>query len=206
MSTYETAVVAARTAAARLGMADALRFVPPFFDHPRYIDALLASARPSLDEGFDHLLLSFHGLPERHIRKSDPTRSHCLVAGDCCAKPSPARATCYRAQALATAAAFVARAEIPAERFSIAFQSRFGSGAWLRPYTDDVLRELAARGVKKLLIMCPSFVADCLETLEEIAIRGRERFIAAGGRACTLIPSLNDHPRWIEALAAISAA
>jgi ferrochelatase len=146
------------------------------------------------------LLFSFHGLPERHLRKSDPTGGHCLAAPNCCETGSPAHATCYRAQCFKTVAAFVAKAGVPANRYSISFQSRLGRDPWLKPYTDFVLAELPKRGVKKLLVICPAFVSDCLETLEEIGIRGRRTFSEAGGEELAQIPCLNEHPLWIVAL------
>src|SRR6185436_19684855 len=138
--------------------------------------------------------------PERQIRKSDPTGGHSSDAGNCCQISSPARTTCYRAQSLATMAAFVRRSSLAEGKFSFAFQSRLGRYPWLRPYTDLELIRLAENGVKKLLVICPSFVADCLETLEEIQIRGRDSFLAAGGSELTLIPCLNEHPLWVDAL------
>jgi ferrochelatase len=200
MSSFETAVVRARELAARLAPGMRLKIAEPFYNDPDYIDALAASAADFLKTGFDHLLFSFHGLPERHLRKADPTGCHCLCAPDCCETPSPAHRTCYRAQAFATVRAFVEKAGVPADKFSISFQSRLGRDPWLKPYTDFEFIRLANSGVKKLLVMCPAFVSDCLETLEEIAIRGRESFIEAGGESLTLIPCLNEHPRWLEAL------
>ena len=173
---------------------------PPYGDAPDYIAALAASAANHLEAGYDHLLFSFHGIPERHLRKSDPTGGHCLTAPNCCETASPAHATCYRAQCFKTVAAFVAQAGIPANQFSISFQSRLGRDPWLKPYTDFELAELPKRGVKKLLVICPAFVSDCLETLEEIGLRGRETFLSAGGEWFAQIPCLNGHPLWISAL------
>ena len=200
MSSFETALVRAREVAARLAPEMRLRAAEPFFDDPGYIAALAASAEDFLEEGYDHLLFSFHGLPERHLRKADPTGGHCLAAPDCCETPSPAHRTCYRAQCLATVRAFVGAAGVPANKYSVSFQSRLGRDPWLEPYTDFELALLAGTGVKKLLVICPAFVSDCLETLEEIAIRGREIFLAAGGSGFSLIPCLNEHPRWLDAL------
>jgi ferrochelatase len=173
---------------------------PPYFDAPDYIAALVASAKDYLDAGYDHLLFSFHGLPERHLKKSDKTGKHCLTAPNCCEIASLAHATCYRAQCFKTVAAFVKLAGVPAGKFSVSFQSRLGKDPWLKPYTDFELAELPKRGVKKLLVVCPAFVSDCLETLEEIGIRGRETFLQAGGREFAQIPCLNGHPLWIAAL------
>jgi len=200
MSSFETAVVRAKEVASRLAPAMRLKIAEPFYNDPDYISALVASAADYLKTDYDHLLFSFHGLPERHLRKADPTGSHCLCRPDCCETPSPAHRTCYRAQCFATVRAFVREAGVPAGKYSISFQSRLGRDPWLKPYTDFEFKRLAEAGVKKLLVMCPAFVSDCLETLEEIAIRGRQSFIEEGGADLTLIPCMNEHPRWIDAL------
>jgi ferrochelatase len=200
MSSFETAVERVREVAAKLSPGMRIEVQPPFFDHPDYIAALAASAREYLDRDYDHLLFSFHGLPERHMRKADPTGSHCLATGTCCEVSSPAHATCYRAQAFKTVAAFVKQAGVPKEKYSVAFQSRLGRDPWLKPYTDLELPRLAAGGVRKLLVICPAFVSDCLETLEEIGMRGRETFLEAGGSEAILIPCMNEHPLWLNAL------
>ena len=200
MSSFETAVIRAQEVAAHVAPEIILRIAKPYYDDPDYISALVASAEPYVAEPYDHLLFSFHGLPERHLRKSDPTGCHCLATPDCCTTPSEAHNTCYRAQCFATVRAFVKEAGIPADKFSVAFQSRLGRDPWLKPYTDFELTRLAESGVKKMLVICPAFVSDCLETLEEIAMRGRETFLEAGGDQLTLIPCMNEHPRWLEAL------
>lgn len=206
MSTYETVEVEARRVLKRRWPDVRLHLQPPFYDDDRYIGALVESTRPHLERGFDHLLFSYHGVPERHLRKSDPTGRHCLSSPGCCQVPSPAFATCYRAQVLRTTDAFIRTAGIPPEKTSVAFQSRLGRDPWLQPFTEARIRELAASGVRRLAVICPSFVSDCLETLEEIGIGGREIFLESGGAEFELIPCLNDHPRWIETLAAWSKA
>ena len=198
MSSYETAVERVEEVVRQRAPAMRVTVQPPYFADPDYIEALVASARPGLAAGFDHLLFSFHGIPERHLRKSDPTGAHCLGTPDCCAVPSPAHATCYRAQCFRTVQAFLERHPVPSH--SVAFQSRLGRDPWLRPYTDQELERLARAGVRRLAVLCPAFVSDCLETLEEIGMRGRETFLGAGGAQFELIPCLNEHPRWIEAL------
>jgi protoporphyrin/coproporphyrin ferrochelatase len=201
MSSFETAVVRVKEVAAQLAPGMRLEIQPPCFDHPDYITALVASAEPALKGDYDHLLFSYHGLPERHLRKSDPTGCHCLATADCCQTESPAHATCYRAQAFKTVAAFVKQANVPAGKYSVSFQSRLGRDPWLKPYTDYELPRLAAEGKRKLVVMCPAFVSDCLETIEEIGMRGRETFLEAGGKEFTLVPCLNEHPLWVAALA-----
>jgi protoporphyrin/coproporphyrin ferrochelatase len=200
MSSFETAVERVTSLLKKIAPEISLSVMAPYYQHPNYINALVASTTDYLKQPYDHLLFSFHGIPERHLRKSDPTSCHCLAAQECCAGTSPVHDTCYRAQCLKTVRAFVQLAGLPNDKFSIAFQSRLGRDPWLKPYTDHVLENLARTGTKKLLVICPAFVADCLETLEEIGIRGRQSFRDAGGEELTLIPCLNEHPLWIVAL------
>jgi ferrochelatase len=200
MSSYETAVERVKAVAAKLAPQMLIKVQPPYGDSPDYIAALVASAANYLEAGYDHLLFSFHGVPERHLRKTDPTGHHCLTVPNCCEGNNPAHATCYRAQCLKTVAAFVREAGVPAGKFSVSFQSRLGGDPWLKPYTDFELAALPERGVQNLLVICPAFVSDCLETLEEIGIRGRKTFLSAGGKEFTRIPCLNEHPSWIAAL------
>jgi ferrochelatase len=200
MSSYETVVERVKEVVAKLALQMRIVVQPPCFDSPDYITALVASAENDLRQGYDHLLFSFHGMPERQIKKTDPTGGHCLAKENCCEVASPAHATCYRAQCFKTVAAFVKQTGVPAGKFSVSFQSRLGRDPWLKPYTDFELAELPKRGVKKLLVICPAFVSDCLETLEEIGIRGRRTFLSAGGKEFTQIPCLNEHPLWIAAL------
>ncbi len=200
MSSFETAIERVQEVAREFAPSMRIRVEPPYFEHPAYIDALVGSARPYLDRPFDHLLFSFHGIPVRHLRKSDPTRKHCQQVPNCCETPSPAHDTCYRAQCFRTVQAFVRQAGLQPHQFSVAFQSRLGREPWLTPYTDQELEHLPQRGVKKLLVICPAFVSDCLETIEEIGLRGRETFLHAGGQSFDLIPCLNEHPLWIQTL------
>jgi protoporphyrin/coproporphyrin ferrochelatase len=181
-----------------------LSFVGAFYDHPAFIDAFAAVGRPILDaEKPDHVLLSFHGLPVRHLQKTDETGRHCLASGDCCERIGPANRHCYRAQSLATASALARRLALPEGSWSVGFQSRLGRTEWIHPYTDVLIAKLAAEGKKRLVVFCPAFVADCLETLEEIGIRGKEQFISAGGEKLTLVPSLNASPTWADAVVKI---
>jgi len=173
--------------------------VPPFYREPGLAGSFAAVGRPLL-ESFrpDHVLMSFHGLPERHVRKSDPTGTHCLASAACCERMTGANRFCYRAQCFDTARRIAGELSLPEGSMTVTFQSRLGRTPWIRPYTDLTLAELPGRGVKRVAVFCPSFVADCLETLEEIGIRGREQFRAAGGEDLLLVPSLNEHPEWVE--------
>jgi ferrochelatase len=200
MASYETAVEHAREVHRKNKYGFGLRFVPPFYNEKHYLQALSKHMRPWLDQDYDHILFSYHGIPGRHIKKSDTTGCHCLQSADCCEKPSPAHAHCYRHQCFATTRELVRLLDIPAGKYSVSFQSRLGKG-WLEPFTDIRLGEMPGEGIKKLLILCPAFVSDCLETLEEIAMRGRETFIGAGGEDYAMIPCLNTEPLWVEAIA-----
>jgi ferrochelatase len=200
MSSYETAVVRVQEVAARLAPRMKITVQPPYYNHPDFIAALVASASEFLKKDYDHLLFSYHGIPERQLHKSDPTGSHCLKAENCCEVASPAHATCYRAQCFATTAAFVKLAGVPKEKYSVSFQSRLGKDPWLKPYTDYELVRLAQEGKKRMLVICPAFVSDCLETIEEIGMRGCEDFMAASGKEFTRIPCMNEHPMWIKTL------
>lgn len=203
-STVTTVLEEARRVVRHRRLSLKLDVVPAFYDQPEYIAALAASIRPQLQQPHDHLLLSYHGLPERHVRKADPTGQHCLCSADCCERASgPVLAQCYRAQCVRTSERLTAELGMPRQRWSMAFQSRLGRAKWIEPYTDVALKDLASRGVKKLLVACPAFVADCIETLEEIGIRGRETFLAAGGESLTLVPCLNDQAQWADALATL---
>ena len=179
-----------------------LQTLKPFYDNKLYIDALVNSAAPALSENFDHVLFSYHGLPELHIIKADPTGNHCLKNESCCSStsPSPAHATCYRHQVLRTTECFVQKAGLSADQYTVAYQSRLGRAKWLEPSTEQTLVKLAEQGMKKILVLCPAFVTDCLETLEEIDLRGRKTFLAAGGKELTYIPCLNNNDNWVECL------
>ena len=201
MSSWETVVAKVFAEAARLAPRIRIETVQPFYADADYIEALHALTAPHLAQPYDHILFSYHGLPARHLRKADSSRAHCLRVPDCCTTCSPAHATCYRAQVLATTRALVARAGIPAEKFSVSFQSRLVGEPWLTPFTDHELVRLPQSGKKRLLVLCPAFVADCLETLEEIRQQGRATFLAAGGESFEQIPCPNDQPAFIDFLA-----
>lgn len=198
MSSVETVVDKVKAELKELKADLSLEIFPPFYEHPRYIEALVENTRPWLEDPYDLLVFSYHGLPVRHLLKSDPTGSHCQKVADCCHVPSAARKTCYRAQVFATTEAFVKKAGIPPEKYRVTFQSRLGRTPWLEPFTDLELEAWPKQGIKRVKVMCPAFVSDCLETLEEIAMRGKESFLAAGGEDLQLIPCLNTHPLWIE--------
>ena len=200
MSSYETAVEYAQKVHEQNNYPFKLTFIEPFYKDSDYINALCASIEPYLKQDYDQILFSYHGLPERHLRKSDTTGSHCLKVDSCCSVDSPAHATCYRHQCIMTTQLVAAQLNIPKDKFKFAFQSRLGRDEWLKPYTVVRLAELPKEGVKKLLVVCPAFVSDCLETLEEMAEEGQEVFLEAGGASFTFIPCMNIQPLWVETL------
>ena len=188
--------------AARLWNVPSLVTLPPFYDEPGFARAFAAVGRPLLHEFHpDFILFSYHGLPESQVRKGDESGAHCLRSEGCCDGVGTVNRNCYRAQCYATSRRLAAELGLGSDRYQVAFQSRLGRVPWIRPYTDRVLRELPGRGVKRLAVFCPAFVADCLETLEEIGLRGKDAFLAAGGEAFHLVPSLNAHPAWVAAVA-----
>ncbi len=201
-STTGTVLEAVYREAAALWNTPSIAAVPPFYDDDGFLGASAEVGRPTLDElAPDHVLFSFHGLPERHVQKSDETGQHCLKRDDCCASIVDANRNCYRAQCYVTARGIAARLELAEGTWSVAFQSRLGKTPWIRPYTDEVIDELAKQGVKRLAVFCPAFTADCLETLEEIGMRGAEQFTEAGGEVLRQVPCVNAHPSWIRAAA-----
>lgn len=200
-STTTTAIDEARRVMRERGLKLELKVLPPFFAEPEYRQALVDSVKPYLEQPYDHLLLSFHGLPESHIRKLVKDKSHDLTANSSRGVHEEVMAVCYRSQCLRTAEDFAAGAGLEDGRWSVSFQSRLGRNKWIEPYTEAQLDALGKQGVKRLLVMCPAFVADCIETLEEIGLRGSEQFREAGGEELVLIPCLNDQTLWAKALA-----
>jgi protoporphyrin/coproporphyrin ferrochelatase len=180
--------------------------LPEFYRDPGFISAFVEVCRDATASFKpDFLLFSFHGLPERQIRKTDPSHQFCLSRSSCCDAIIFQNTRCYRAQCFETARLMSKGLGLAPHQHTVGFQSRLGATPWIKPYTDHLYVELARKGVKRLAVACPSFVADCLETLEEVAIRGKQSFIEAGGEDLLLIPSLNTHPAWVKAAAAMVA-
>ncbi len=201
MSSWETVVVRVNEEVRRQAPSLRVTCLQPFYQDEDYIDALFAVTAPYLDLPHDHVLFSYHGVPVRHLRKAGCTHGLSAHVVDCCPSGSPEHARCYRSQVLATTRALAARAGLAADQYSVSFQSRLAGEPWCQPFTDAELARLPGSGAKRLLVICPAFVADCLETIEEIAGEGKEVFLAAGGVSFQLIPCLNDQTPYLDFLA-----
>ena len=176
--------------------------VPAFYNKPGYIKALGNSIKNHLGTfDYDHILFSYHGIPKRHIRKTDITKSHCKIDGSCCNTPSPAHEFCYRHQCYETTKQVVQYLGIPEGKYSQTFQSRLAGDKWLTPYTDVEINKMPKKGIKKLVVVTPAFVSDCLETLEEIAMEANHQFKENGGEEFVAIPCMNDDDEWCETVA-----
>ncbi|MBX3242370.1 MAG: ferrochelatase [Chitinophagaceae bacterium] len=201
MSSYETAVEHAKSVYKKGRYPFTLKFIKPFFSAPDYIHSLAESIKPFLQQDYDHILFSYHGIPARHLHRDNKNLlAKCITTANYADSDVAAHKNCYRYECFETTKLVMKQLQVPDDKFSISFQSRLGKG-WLEPFTDIRLEQMPGEGIKKLLILCPAFVSDCLETLEEIEERGRESFIGAGGESYTFIPCLNTSPQWVSALA-----
>lgn len=181
-----------------------LSVVPPFFRDPGYLACFIARSRTVIaKERPDHVVFSYHGLPERQVKKCDASQRHCLVSADCCSSLSPVNQNCYRAQCYDTSRSLALALGLRDGESTTCFQSRLGRTPWIRPYSDETIDSLLAAGKKRLVVVCPAFVADCLETIEEIGIRAKEDFVSRGGESLTLVPSLNSDDDWADAVTAM---
>lgn len=204
MSTTETVVDKAEEVRKRFFPEVNIKYVPPFYNKDLYIDCLAESIREKLPEQFDALQFSYHGVPERHIYKTDKSKT-CRLDNETCNHSTNElhNQLCYRHQCYKTTELVAEKLGLPKEKVLVTFQSRLGKDKWVEPYTDETLEQLPQRGVKNLAIVCPAFVSDCLETLEEIAEEGKEEFLHAGGEQFHYLPCLNDEDRWIQVVKAL---
>lgn len=201
MATTETIVVLAEEIQKTDFPKIKLHSLKSFYNNPDYINVLSNSIEKNLEgKNYDHLLFSYHGVPERHIKKRDITKSHCKIDGSCCITPSKAHEFCYRHQCLEVTRLVAKQLQLEDKKYSTSFQSRLGFDPWLQPYTDRTIERLGKEGVKNMAIVTPAFVSDCLETLEEIAMEGQEIFHEMGGNQFTTIPCLNDDDEWVDLL------
>jgi ferrochelatase len=202
MATTETILVLAEKLQKEYFPEIQLTSLPSFYNHPDYIRVLGNSIQEKLQgTNWEHLLFSYHGVPERHIRKSDVTKSHCKMDGKCCFENSPAHQYCYRHQCEMTSIKVAEYLELKEGSYSTSFQSRVSIlGSWLKPYTDKTVEKFAKKGIKELAIATPAFVSDCLETLEEIGMEAAEDFEENGGKHLHVIPCINDRDEWVRVL------
>lgn len=197
MSTTETVIDKAEEVRKEKFPTIKISYIQPFYDREIYLDCLADSIREKLPENIDALQFSYHGVPERHIYKTDPTKTCNL--NDCCSRDNnPSHKFCYRHQCFKTTESIIQRLGLPKEKAIVSFQSRLGKDKWIEPYTDHTFENISKKGVKNLAVVCPAFVSDCLETLEEISVEGKEQFLHNGGENFHYIPCLNDEDRWIE--------
>ena len=201
MATTETILVLAESLRQKHFPQMEFTTLPPFYKHPDYIRVLSQSIEESLKgKEWEHLLFSYHGVPERHIRKSDSTKSNCKIDGQCCQTASPAHQFCYRHQCFETTRLVAEYLELKSDSYSTSFQSRLGLDPWLQPYTDKTVAKMAQSGVKNMAIVTPAFVSDCLETLEEIGMEAVEDFEEKGGDHLHVIPCINDREDWVNVI------
>ena len=199
MSSYETVVEKVKDEVKTNFPHLKIKTVEPFYNDKKYIDLLCKKIKSTISKiEYDHILFSYHGIPISHLKISDPTNRHCYKVKDCCNNHSDAHKFCYKHQVLETTELVIKKLKIDKNKYSNAFQSRLPNEAWLKPYTDDELVRLAKEGKKKLVIVTPAFVTDCLETLEEIAMEGKEEFLEAGGESYHYVPCLNDDDDWAK--------
>lgn len=201
MSSYETVVEKVKDVVKKHYPQLELEFQPPFYRDEDYIKILSESVKTHLEKAYDHVLFSYHGVPERHILKGDITGSHCLKTEGCCSTDSAAHQQCYRHQCYKTSELVAETLGIPKDKWSVSFQSRLGRDPWLQPYTDAELKRFGGQNTERLVVLCPAFVSDCLETLEEIVEEGVHTFKESGGKTMDVIPCLNDNSDWAGLLA-----
>ncbi len=172
-------------------------YLARFLDHPKFLKAWAEVAREKMEDGsYDAYLFSYHGLPERQILKAS-CDGHCQLNSECCAVDTPQNQYCYRAQCFYTTRLLIRELGLPQEKVYTSFQSRLGKDPWVQPYTEDMVKELAQSGKKKVLVFCPAFVSDCLETTIEVGEEYKELFEENGGSQWELVPCLNSHDTWV---------
>lgn len=202
MATTETILVLAKKIKNEFFPQMTFTSLPSFYNHPDYIRVLSNSIQDDLKgKKWEHIIFSYHGVPERHIRKSDITKSHCKMDGICCFKESSAHKYCYKHQCENTTLEVAKYLELKKGSYSTTFQSRVSIlGTWLKPYTDKTVSSFAKKGFKEIAIVTPAFISDCLETLEEIGMEAAEDFVEKGGKKLHVIPCINDREDWVKVL------
>ncbi len=206
MSTVTTVVEKAKEVQQKKHPNIHLEFLPVWYNHPDYIEVLSNNIEKNLPKEFDYLLFSYHGVPHSHIFKTDNTKSHCQINNECCKKSNDetgqkAQSVCYRHQCFTTSWLTAKKIGLSDDQYGISFQSRLGNQPWLKPSTDETLEALPSKGKRKIAMVCPAFVSDCLETLEEIKMEGKKDFLDAGGKEFHYIDCLNDQDTWVKLMA-----
>ncbi|RAP33340.1 ferrochelatase [Candidatus Marinamargulisbacteria bacterium SCGC AG-410-N11] len=201
MATTKTVTEKVRSILQKISQPLDLIVQKPFFNEQRYINLLSKSIQEKLPKQWDHILFSYHGIPVRHLKKTDPFQNHCRKVKNCCEVASKSHPFCYSHQVKQTTYLVAKQLGLSESQYSISFQSRLGLDEWLTPSTTDTLKDLGQKETKHLVVVCPAFVTDCLETIEEIGMEGKEDFVEAGGGDYTLVPCLNDRPDWSQLLA-----
>ena len=200
MATTVTTELETRNVAMNVSNDFELIFTKPFFDNEEYINAMVNTIRPYVEnKSYDKIIFSYHGIPKRQAKKTDETGEHCFATSNCCEIENDGSKDCYRSHTRIASDLTAKKLGLKDDQWEIAYQSRIGPG-WLTPFTDKRLAKLPEEGKDNIAILCPSFISDCLETLEEIDIRGRETFLKAGGKNMTYIPCLNDSEDTINLL------
>lgn len=205
----ESSIEKVKTELAAMNWSVPLKIIDDFFETPSFLDAFAAAAQPGYDAFRpDYVLFSFHGVPERHVTRTDATGSFCLSKPTCCDAMVAENRRCYRAQCYATARGLASRLKLTPGRWSVSFQSRLGRTPWIQPFTDFRLPELANDGVQRLYVLCPSFTADCLETLEEVEIRSRDTYaeLTQGKGELRMAPSVNSSAPWVKSVIEMARA
>ena len=200
LSSTQSSVNELKTVVRNLRLKNKIEFLPYFYQYDEFISSCENVFRKHAPDHWDHVLFSFHGLPVRHLTRLAPKGSDCSVKTNCCESIHSSNQYCYRAQACHSAHRIAKKLGLTRDKYSIAFQSRLGRAEWIKPYTDTWLGEAASRGIKNVIVICPSFVVDCLETLEEIQIRECENFKKRGGESLILIPCVNSEAHWVKAI------
>ena len=200
LATTITTEMETRIVANKLSEDFELVFTKPFFDNEIYINAISKTIKPHIEKAsFDKIVFSYHGIPKRQAKKTDETGVHCFSDSNCCEIAGDGSKDCYRSHTRIASDLTARKLGLSDDQWEVAYQSRLGPG-WLTPFTDKRLAELPEEGKKNIAVLCPSFISDCLETLEEIDIRGRKTFFDAGGKNMTYIPCLNDSEDTINLL------
>ena len=200
LATTITTEMETRIVANKLSEDFELVFTKPFFDNEIYINAIANTIKPCIEKAsFDKIVFSYHGIPKRQAKKTDETGEHCFSDSNCCEIVGDGSKDCYRSHTRIASDLTAKKLGLSDDQWEVAYQSRLGPG-WLTPFTDKRLAELPEEGKKNIAVLCPSFISDCLETLEEIDIRGRKTFFDAGGKNMTYIPCLNDSEDTINLL------